>query len=104
MSNNQHSSESSTGFLEETEIKEPSMYKVIMLNDNFTSMEFVVEILMRVFRKSAEEATSIMLDIHRGGFGECGTYTYDIAQTKVIQVKNAAKQNGFPLRCRIEEA
>lgn len=84
-------------------IKRPSMYKVIMLNDNYTTMEFVVDILKKIFNRSATQATEIMLSVHNNGKGVAGTYCYDIAVTKIIQVKDEAKKSGFPLKCIIEK-
>ncbi|HDT11879.1 MAG TPA: ATP-dependent Clp protease adapter ClpS [bacterium] len=85
------------------ELKKPSMYKVIMLNDNYTTMEFVTDILKNIFRKSAREATEIMLSIHNKGSGVAGIYAYDIALTKVKQVHDEAAKNGFPLKCILEK-
>ena len=79
-------------------------YKVLLLNDDYTSMDFVVEILMNVFHKSMLESEQVMLTIHRQGKAVCGIYTYEIAQTKVFQVKQLAKKNGFPLLATLEEA
>ncbi|MCX7815938.1 MAG: ATP-dependent Clp protease adapter ClpS [Syntrophales bacterium] len=87
---------------EETEVGEPSLYRVILHNDHYTTMDFVVEVLMKVFSKSAAEATKIMLEVHRRGTGECGIYVYDIAVTKVNQVHTMARRRGFPLRCSLE--
>lgn len=84
------------------EVKEPSMYKVLILNDDYTTMEFVVEILIFVFNKSAEEATGIMLKVHKEGAGLCGVYTYEVAETKVDTVHTLAREKGFPLRCTME--
>ena len=84
-------------------VKEPSMFKVLILNDDYTTMEFVVEILMLVFAKSLDAATEIMLNVHRKGIGVCGVYTLEIAETKVGTVHSLAKEMGFPLRCTIEE-
>jgi ATP-dependent Clp protease adaptor protein ClpS len=89
---------------EDEDLKEPPMYKVILLNDNYTSMEFVVAVLMTVFHKGLPEATDIMLDVHRKGKGTVGLYPYDIAATKVGQVHALARQNEYPLKCDIEEA
>jgi len=89
---------------EETEIREPKMYLVILLNDHYTTMEFVVDILVKIFHKPAQEATRIMLDVHRRGSGNCGVYSLDIARTKVSQVHSLARQHDFPLRCSVEEA
>ena len=85
-------------------LAEPVRYKVLLHNDDYTTMEFVVEILMGIFHKSLLEAEQIMLNIHRLGKAVCGTYTYDIAQTKVYQVKQLAKKSGFPLLATLEEA
>ncbi len=84
--------------------KKPSMYKVIMLNDDYTPMEFVVMILERFFTKSHEEATQIMLHVHQKGVGVCGVYTYEIAETKVTQVMDLARQHQHPLQCTLEKA
>ena len=81
----------------------PKMYKVILLNDDYTTMEFVVSILINIFHKTPSEATKIMLDVHEKGRGIVGSYTYDIASTKVLQVENEAKKNEFPLRATMEE-
>ena len=85
------------------DIKEPSMYKVLLHNDDYTTMDFVVEILMLVFNKSPEAATRIMLNVHERGVGMCGVYTYDVAETKVDTVHALAQEHGFPLRCSMEE-
>ena len=82
---------------------EPSMYRVLLLNDDYTTMEFVVEILMLVFSKSVEEATRIMLNVHRIGVGLCGVYTYEVAETKVETVHALAKERDFPLKCSMEK-
>ena len=87
----------------ENELKEPPMYRVLLHNDNFTTMEFVVEVLQRVFYKALSEATKIMLSVHNRGSGTCGVYPAQIAETKVDAVHQLAWQNGFPLRCSIEE-
>ncbi len=84
------------------EVEEPPMYKVMLLNDDYTTMEFVVEILTYVFQKSSEEATRIMLNVHRSGLGICGVYPYEVAETKVDTVENLARENGFPLKCIME--
>ena len=87
---------------EEEEVKEPEMYKVLLHNDNYTTMEFVVEVLMYVFNKAADEATIIMLNVHRKGIGVCGVYTYEVAETKVNKVHSLAREYGFPLKCSME--
>jgi ATP-dependent Clp protease adaptor protein ClpS len=83
--------------------KRPSMYKVLMLNDDYTPMEFVVHVLERFFGKNREEATRIMLHVHQRGVGVCGVYTYEVAETKVTQVMDLARQNQHPLQCTIEK-
>ncbi|MBN2896697.1 MAG: ATP-dependent Clp protease adaptor ClpS [Campylobacterales bacterium] len=80
------------------------MYKVVMLNDDYTSMDFVIDILMSIFHKSYQEAEAIMLDIHKKNRGVCGVYTYEVAETKVAQVSRLAREQGFPLKAVIEEA
>ncbi len=89
---------------QEVEIREPNLYRVILHNDHYTTMNFVVEVLIAVFHRPAAEATRIMLDVHRKGKGICGVYTYDIAVTKINQVHELARKNEFPLRCSLEEA
>ncbi len=83
--------------------KKPSMYKVLLLNDDYTPMEFVVYILERFFSKSRSEATDIMLHVHRRGVGLCGVYTYELAETKVAQVMDFARANEQPLQCTMEK-
>ncbi|MFP3040681.1 ATP-dependent Clp protease adaptor ClpS [Treponema primitia] len=85
-------------------LAEPEEFRVVMLNDHFTTMEFVVEILILVFHKGEEEANRIMMDIHRKGRGVAGIYPWDIAQTKAEQVHAMARQNEFPLRCVVEKS
>jgi ATP-dependent Clp protease adaptor protein ClpS len=84
-------------------VKEPAMFKVLLLNDDYTTMEFVVEVLMQIFAKSFETATEIMLNVHHKGIGVCGVYPLEIAETKVEAVHSLAKERGFPLRCTLEE-
>ena len=86
------------------EIKEPRMYKVLLLNDDYSSMEFVIKVLMQIFHHSFEKATEIMLSVHEQGKGLCGVYTYEIAETKVAHVRKMAKEEKFPLRAIMEEA
>lgn len=83
--------------------KKPSMYKVLLLNDDYTPMDFVVQILQVVFNKDTEEAMRIMLDVHKSGSGLCGVYTFEIAETKVTQVMTAARQAQHPLQCIMEK-
>lgn len=82
--------------------KKPSMYKVLMLNDDYTPMEFVVHVLERFFNKGREEATEIMLNVHQRGVGVCGVYTYEVAETKVTLVMDLARQHQHPLQCTLE--
>jgi len=83
--------------------RKPAMYKVLMLNDDYTPMEFVVHVLERFFQKNRDEATRIMLHVHRRGVGVCGVFTYEVAETKVTQVMDLARQNQHPLQCTIEK-
>ncbi|MBF0336812.1 MAG: ATP-dependent Clp protease adapter ClpS [Nitrospirae bacterium] len=85
------------------ELRTPTMYKVFILNDDYTTMEFVVNVLETIFHKTSAEATQLMLQIHRSGSGLCGIYTRDIAETKVAAVHEMAKNNEFPLKCVMEE-
>ena len=85
-------------------ITEPPMYKVLLHNDDYTTMEFVVELLMSVFHKTFEEATRIMLNVHKTGYGVCGIYTFEIAETKVETTHEFATERGFPLKSSIEKA
>ncbi len=82
----------------------PKQYKVYLLNDDYTSMEFVVDILMKIFRKNFHEAHNVMMEVHTNGRGMCGIYPYEIAETKVYQVGSMARENGFPLKAILEEA
>jgi len=84
------------------DVKEPPLYKVLLLNDDYTTMEFVVEVLMFVFHKNVEEATQIMLNVHQKGAGVCGFYPLEIAETKVDTVDALAREKGFPLKCTLE--
>jgi ATP-dependent Clp protease adaptor protein ClpS len=85
-------------------VKEPPMYKVLLHNDDYTTMEFVVDVLMQVFRKSFQEATSIMLNVHQLGIGICGIYCFEVAETKVETVIRMARESGHPLKCSMEKA
>ena len=87
----------------EEELKEPPKYKVLLHNDDYTTMDFVVDILMRVFHKSKEEAVAIMLNVHKKGVGVCGIYPAEIAETKVTLVHKMARKKGFPLKCTMEK-
>lgn len=85
-------------------LQKPRMYRVILLNDDYTTMDFVVEVIVVIFGKSAVEATQIMLDVHKKGKGIVGIYTYDIARTKIMQVEEMARQREYPLQAVMEEA
>lgn len=86
-----------------TKTKKPSLYRVLLLNDDYTPMEFVVHVLERFFQKDRESATTIMLHVHNHGVGECGVYTYEVAETKVAQVMDFARQHQHPLQCVMEK-
>lgn len=83
--------------------KRPDLYRVLLLNDDYTPMDFVIHVLMRFFNKNEDEATQIMLHVHHHGVGECGTFTYEIAETKVTQVMDFSRQNQHPLQCVMEK-
>lgn len=85
------------------ELFEPTKYKVLLHNDDYTTVDFVIEILTNIFHKTIDEAEKIVITIHNSGKGICGVYTYEIAQTKVYQVKQLAKRSGFPLLATLEE-
>ncbi|MEL6947606.1 MAG: ATP-dependent Clp protease adapter ClpS [Pseudomonadota bacterium] len=84
-------------------LKKPSLYRVLLLNDDFTPMEFVVDVLARFFQMNLEQATKVMLHVHQNGVGECGVYTYEVAETKVTQVMDHARKNQHPLQCVMEK-
>ena len=94
-----------TGVVTETRVKtkKPSMYRVLLLNDDYTPMEFVVFILEQFFNKNPEQATRIMLHVHQKGVGVCGVYTFEVAETKVAQVMDLARRNEHPLQCTMEK-
>jgi len=85
------------------DIREPKKYQVYLLNDDYTSMDFVIDILMGIFRKTYNEAHQIMLQVHQNGRGVCGVYSYEIAETKIHQVSSLARESGFPLKAAMEE-
>lgn len=87
----------------ELEVSEPKKYKVILLNDDYSTMDFVIDILTNIFRKTEAQSTQIMLNIHNKGKDVCGIYTHEIASTKVLQVKRLAREKGFPLKAIMEE-
>jgi ATP-dependent Clp protease adaptor protein ClpS len=97
--------ENKTGLVTKTrpKTKKPSLYKVLLLNDDYTPMEFVVHVLERYFSKGREEATRIMLHVHHKGVGICGVFTYEIAETKVTQVMDFSRQHDHPLQCTMEK-
>jgi ATP-dependent Clp protease adaptor protein ClpS len=86
-----------------TRTKKPSLYRVLILNDDYTPMEFVVYVLERFFNKTREEATTIMLHVHQNGVGVCGIFTYEVAETKVAQVLDLARRSEHPLQCTMEK-
>jgi len=98
--------EGQTGLATKTRAKpkKPSQYKVLMLNDDYTPMEFVVMVLKRFFRMDLEQATRVMLHVHQKGVGVCGIFPYEVAETKVHQVMDFAKENQHPLQCTLEKA
>jgi len=95
--------ESKYDLLNEVSVKYPKKYKVYILNDDYTSMDFVVEILMGIFHKTHSEAEKIMLEVHKKDRGLCGVYIHEIAETKVMQVAKKARDSGFPLKATMEE-
>jgi len=90
-------------FESEDALSEVKRYKVVLLNDDFTSMDFVVEVLMELFDHTVDSAINIMLQIHRSGRGVCGLYTYEVAETKISQVEKRARENEYPLKAIMEE-
>ncbi len=94
-----------TGTLTKTkpQTKKPSMYKVLLLNDDYTPMEFVIVVLMRIFGMPQENATEVMMHVHRRGVGVCGVYPFEVAETKVTQVVDFARRNEHPLQCTMEK-
>lgn len=85
------------------ELREPKKYQVYLLNDDYTSMDFVIDILIGIFRKTYSDAHQIMLQVHQNGRGLCGIYSYEIAETKIHQVSSLARESGFPLKAVMEE-
>lgn len=84
-------------------LQRPSLYRVLIMNDDYTPMEFVIYVLERFFQKSREDATRIMLHVHQHGVGVCGVYTYEVAETKVAQVQETARRHQHPLQCTMEK-
>jgi ATP-dependent Clp protease adaptor protein ClpS len=101
--NTNHEDETGVITKSRTKVKRPPMYKVVMLNDDYTPMDFVVHILQIIFKKTGRDATKIMLSVHQKGVGICGIYSFEIAETKAAQVMAFAKANEHPLRCEIEK-
>lgn len=95
---------SGTLLLTRTKTKKPNLYRVLLLNDDYTPMEFVVHVLERFFNKSIEEATEIMLHVHQNGVGQCGVFTYEVAETKVTMVMDFARKHQHPLQCVMEKS
>ena len=94
-----------TGLVTKTkpQTKKPSLYRVLLLNDDYTPMEFVVYVLQKYFNKSREDATRVMLHVHQNGVGNCGVFTYEVAETKVAQVIDEARRHQHPLQCTMEK-
>ena len=97
------SSEIEIELSDELDLEEPKKFKVFLLNDDYSTMDFVIDVLVKVFRKSVDEASAIMISIHNNGREMCGVYTHEIAATKVAQVKTMAREKGFPLKAMMEE-
>lgn len=104
MSHQGTDSRGQTATQEKIEVREPVLYKVLLHNDHYTTMDFVVMILEKVFLKTPAEATQIMLNVHQKGLGVCGIYPREIAETKVVKVISLARKYDFPLQCTMEEA
>tara|TARA_B100000586_G_scaffold1283_1_gene831 strand:- start:1277 stop:1681 length:405 start_codon:yes stop_codon:yes gene_type:complete len=104
--NNSQNNELQGGLLLDSQpnTKKPSMYKVLLLNDDYTPMEFVIMVLEKVFNKKEEEATQIMLHVHKNGIGVCGTFTYEVAESKCKSVMDMAKKNEHPLQSAMEKS
>lgn len=94
--------QSGVATIKKDKLQPPRKYKVIMHNDDYTTMEFVVHVLQKYFNKSASEAHAIMLEVHTRGYGICGIYTYEVAESKVAKVTRYARENGHPLKCSTE--
>ncbi len=88
----------------ELSLSEPKQYLVYLLNDDYTSMDFVIDVLMNIFHKNYQEAEQVMLDVHKKDKGVCGIFTYEVAETKVMQVSKLSREQGFPLKATMEEA
>ena len=101
---NQNNIKGGTLLESKPQTKKPSMYNVLLMNDDYTPMEFVVTVLEKVFNKKSEEATQIMLHVHKNGMGICGTFTYEVAESKCKAVMDLAKKNEHPLQCTMEKS
>ncbi len=102
MSHQDHMPERETGIITENDLREPRLYRVFLHNDNYTTMDFVVEVLMDIFHKNHEEASDIMLAVHEKGVGSCGIFPREIAEFRVARVMDRARQHDFPLLCTME--
>jgi len=94
--------QSGTATISKTKLQPPKMHKVLMHNDDYTTMEFVIHVLQKFFNKDFEEAQGIMLEVHHQGYGVCGIYTFEVAESKVAKVIKYARENGHPLKCSTE--
>ena len=103
MSPSNDAPERESGSVTETELRKPRLFRVLLHNDNYTTMEFVVLILMEIFHKNSDEASDIMFSVHEKGMGVCGVYPREIAEFRINQVMKRARQAGFPLLCTMEE-
>lgn len=102
MSSDDSEGESGVVTAKKVKVKRPSLYRVLLHNDDYTTMEFVIYVLQKYFHKSSEEAQAIMLKVHREGVGVCGVYTFEVAETKASKVSRDARENGHPLKCSVE--
>ncbi len=103
MSEPLYGEERESGVGVEDEVREPRRFKVLLHNDHYTTMEFVVRVLVKVFNKNDAEAARIMMNVHKNGVGVCGVYTAEVAELKVAMVRKLARENGYPLKCSMEE-
>ncbi len=103
MDENKSRTDENIAVKEKEDVTLPSLYRVFLINDDYTTMDFVIHILEQIFHKPPAEATRIMLHVHRNGKGLAGVYTRDIAETKIEAVHDLARQNGFPLKCTMEK-
>lgn len=104
MADPKHKSDTAVLEREKSKVKEPTLFKVVLHNDDYTTMQFVMEILASIFDKAPAEAFRIMMNVHLNGHGICGTYIHEVAETKVSEVHVSARESGFPLRASLEEA